>query len=102
MEDRTQLEEGIRGEAEARAAQVAAFKNHVKLYLLGNALTVLLWLFIVLVSRGGVAWFPWFLFVMAGWGIALAIKAWSMYGPPEVNPEELILAEVRRIKSDRF
>lgn len=81
----------------ARDEGSANFRFHVLVFAVVNAGLVLLWLGTVLVTHGGTAWFPWFLFITAGWGIHLASRAWEMYGPEEIKPEERALAEIRRL-----
>jgi hypothetical protein len=51
---------------------------------------------VVAVQLGG--WFPWPVFPTVGWGIGLALHAWSVYGPaPRPMTEESISREERRL-----
>lgn len=70
------------------------FKGHLVAYLSVNAMFVLIWL--VVGVRSG-AWFPWPLFPIAGWGIGIAMNAWTAYGSPS-RPfsEDQIQQEMRR------
>ncbi|MGZ4436227.1 MAG: 2TM domain-containing protein [Nocardioides sp.] len=55
------------------------FQGHLVAYLAVNAVFVMIWL--VIGWRSG-AWFPWPLFPIAGWGIGIAMHAWTAYGSP--------------------
>jgi 2TM domain len=58
------------------------FKIHVAIYLVVNALIVVVWAS----SGGGYFWPIW---AMLGWGIGLAFHGWSVYLPKRISEDEI-------------
>jgi 2TM domain-containing protein len=82
-------DEDLRQRALKRLKKKRDFTAHVLTYVLVNALLVVIW---------GVtgAGFFWPIFVIAGWGIAVALNAWDVY---RAEPsEEDIRREMERLK----
>lgn len=65
-------DEEIRRQAEKRVADRVGFVVHLVVFLGVNAFLFLVWFF---TDRG----FPWFLFVLGGWGIGLAVHGVRTY-----------------------
>lgn len=59
-----------RRQARSAAGQRKAFRIHLTVFLSVNLLIIVIWLLTWTVS-GGTS-YPWFLFVLLGWGIGLA------------------------------
>lgn len=72
------------------------FQGHLIAYITVNTLFWAIWLLVGLSSG---AWFPWPIIPMAGWGIGIAMHAWSAFGSPS-RPitEEQIDREMRRFR----
>lgn len=89
----------LREKAEKRVAAVQGFKRHLFTYIVINAFLIIIWLITALVSGGG-AWFPWFVFVLVGWGIGLGFNAYNVYGGgmDEAKREEMVQQEMQRMK----
>lgn len=85
----------LRSAAVHRIQGKREFGEHLIAYLSVNVLLVAVW---AVVGWASGAWFPWFVFPLAGWGIGLAFHAWSAYGPPS-RPlsEEAIEREMHRL-----
>ena len=64
------------------------FRGHLLVYLLVNTFLVVIW---AITSHG----FFWPAFVIVGWGIAVVMNAWDVYGRKDIS-EEAILHEVER------
>ena len=62
------------------------FKTHVFIYVTINVLLWAIWT-VIGVSTG--AWFPWPVFVTAGWGIGVAANAWDVYVRGPITEAEL-------------
>ena len=58
------------------------FKTHVVVYVLVNALLVVIWAF----SGAGYFWPIW---IIAGWGIGLALNAWTVYFEKPISEDEI-------------
>jgi uncharacterized ion transporter superfamily protein YfcC len=58
------------------------FKTHVVVYLLVNAMLVVIWA----VTGAGYFWPIW---VIAGWGVGLAINAWTVYFEKPISEDEI-------------
>ena len=66
-------EEQIYEEAKKRVEAKKGFYVHLTVYICVNILLVLIWAF---VAGGG---FPWFIFPIVGWGIAIIIHGVSTF-----------------------
>jgi hypothetical protein len=58
------------------------FKIHVAIYLVVNALIVVVW------ASSGAGYF-WPIWAMLGWGIGLAFHGWSVYLPKRISEDEI-------------
>ena len=58
------------------------FKNHIAAYLIVNTLLVVIWA----VSGGGYFWPIW---VIAGWGVGLALNAWTVYFERPITEDDI-------------
>ncbi|MGI9557331.1 MAG: 2TM domain-containing protein [Solirubrobacterales bacterium] len=87
-----QSADGGREEALKRIKARRDFRSHVVVYALVNAA---LWTVWVVLGVAGEFTFPWPLFVTLGWGIAVLINAWEVYGRRPITEEE-IQAEMRK------
>ncbi len=65
------------------------FYGHLLIYTLVNAFLVVIW------AITDVHAFFWPVFVIVGWGIALAMNAWDVYWRPAITEED-IQHEVKR------
>ncbi len=77
-----------REEAIERLKAKSEFRAHALVYVLVNALLIGVWA----VSGAG---FFWPIFPLLGWGIALALHAYDIYGRKTISEED-IQAEMRR------
>ncbi|HET6494888.1 MAG TPA: 2TM domain-containing protein [Thermoleophilia bacterium] len=83
-------EEETRQQAIRAVKRKREFKTHVVAYIIGNLFLVGVWYF----SGGHYFWPVW---VMAGWGVALAFNAWGVYGrQPDAISEGEIQREIKR------
>ena len=67
-------EEQIYEQAKKRVEAKRGFFIHLTVYIVVNIMLVLIWAF---AAGGG---FPWFIFPIVGWGIAVIIHAISVFG----------------------
>jgi hypothetical protein len=79
-----------REQAIRRLRKKRDFRTHALIYVLVNALLVVIWA----VSDAG---FFWPIFVLGGWGIGLAANAWDVYGQKPIT-EEAIRREQERLR----
>src|SRR5664279_3581709 len=70
------LEERLRRQAILNLRRQAAFKIHLLMYVLVNALLVAIWAVVGIASG---VWFPWWVFPLFGWGIGVAAHGWTTY-----------------------
>ena len=91
----TMTEEEIRSKAEKRAAQRTALLSHIGAYVVVNAFLVIIW------ALTG-ADYPWFLWVMAGWGIGLAINIIAYFSgrKGEAAKDRMVQKEMEKIKKE--
>jgi len=78
MDDQTESREVAIKRVKARRD----FKTHVVVYVLVNALLVVIWAF----SGAGYFWPIW---IIAGWGIGLALNAWTVYFEKPISEDEI-------------
>ena len=98
MDDIIQPEDELRAKAEKTVEAKLGFKRHLTVYLVINAFLFAIWLITALVSGGG-AWFPWFVFVLVGWGIGLTMHGYKVYyGEDEAKREKLVSEEMQRLR----
>jgi hypothetical protein len=76
----------LRDQAMASLKKRRDFKTHAFIYLTINLLVWAIWTVIGL-STG--AWFPWPVFITAGWGIGVAANAWDVYVRGPITEAEL-------------
>jgi hypothetical protein len=100
MNDGTIEQDELLKKAERRADAVIAFRQHLTVYIVINALIFVIWLVIALVA-GGDAWFPWFVFPLVGWGIGITMHGWNVYGQSEAKREKLIAKELEHMKAKK-
>ena len=58
------------------------FRNHVAAYLIVNTMLVLIWAF----SGAGYFWPIW---IIAAWGVGLALNAWAVYFEKPITEDEI-------------
>lgn len=90
MEGVPRGEEQLRDQAVARLKKKRDFRAHALMYVLVNALLVVIWA----VTAAG---FFWPIFPILGWGIGLAANAYDVYGRKPFSEEE-IRREAQRIR----
>ena len=74
--------EGRREAAVKRVKAKREFKNHLAVYLIVNALLVVIW------AASGQGYF-WPVWPIAGWGVGLAFNAWSAYFERPISEDEI-------------
>jgi len=67
-------DEELRIKARKRAEEKASFYTHLGIYTIVNLFLIAIWWF-----TGGPRVFPWFIFILFGWGIGLASHLLSVY-----------------------
>jgi hypothetical protein len=83
-------EEALREQAITRLKKKRDFLTHVVIYVLVNAMLVVIWL----VTGSD---FFWPIFPIVGWGIAVAANAWDVYGRKPISEGE-IQQEISRLR----
>lgn len=81
-EETTTVEQQRRQRAIKRVQEKNGFKAHLVVYLLVNAMLVVVW---VVVGRG----FFWPIFVMGFWGIGLIMNGYAAYRGDVVTEEQI-------------
>lgn len=71
------------------------FRVHLVIYLLVNAALIVLW-YVMNAGADGDQGFFWPIFPLVGWGIGLAIHAYTVYFPPSLTEED-IQRELKRL-----
>lgn len=87
-------EDRLRKQARKRVDSKLRFNKHFQIYIVVN---VVLAVINLLTSPG----YLWFLWVLGGWGIAIALDGWRIHGP-QGDPgkrERMIEEEMRRTSS---
>ncbi|HEY2813312.1 MAG TPA: 2TM domain-containing protein [Acidimicrobiales bacterium] len=79
-------------QAHKRVALRRAFRTHLVVYVVINAFLIGVWA----LSGAGYFWPVW---VLAGWGIGLALHAWKAYGGGGGITDADVEAELRRRQS---
>jgi hypothetical protein len=69
-------ESELRAQAVKRLQQRRDFFRHLTVYVLVNAMLVVIWL---LTGRGGGYFWP--IWPMLGWGVGVGLHAWAALGP---------------------
>lgn len=75
--------EGRREEAVKRLKAKRDFRAHVVVYVLVNALLVVIW---AVQGDRGSFWPGW---VIGGWGIGLALNAWTVYFQRPITEDDI-------------
>jgi hypothetical protein len=83
-------EDVLREQAITRLKKKRDFLTHVVIYVLVNAMLVVIWL----VTGSG---FFWPIFPIVGWGIGVAANAWDVYGRKPISEDE-IRQEMSRLR----
>lgn len=86
----------LREVAVVRLKQRRAFKAHLLVYVLVNAVVWAIWLVIGLTSGGG-NWWPWPIFLTLAWGIGIAMNAWEVYFRQPITAAD-VEQEMRRLR----
>jgi hypothetical protein len=84
-------EDALRAEALKRIKNRRALKGSAASYVIVNALLVVIWA----ATGHGYFWPGW---VLAGWGIGLAMHAWSVYWAPRPITDEEIRNEMGKLR----
>lgn len=82
----------IRAAAIERLQKKREFATHAVVYTVVNVTLIAIWA-LIFATTG--AWFPWPVFPMLGWGIGLALHAWTVYFERPIDESE-IAREVER------
>ena len=77
--------------AESKVKARRGFYVHLTAYLVVNAFLVFIWY----MSGTG---YPWFLWVMAGWGIGLVSNAVAVFSGGKASQQEAIKKEYEKLK----
>ena len=91
MDNAPEPAESLRTLAAAQVEKKQDFTIHLAAYLAVNAFLVVIWA----VSGGGF----WPIFPIVGWGIGLALHAWSVFGRNPMTSEARISAEEDRLRA---
>ena len=92
MENAPNPGKDLRALAAEQVEKKQDFKIHVAAYLAVNAFLVVIW---AVSSDGGF----WPIFPIVGWGIGLALHAWSVFGRNPMTSEARIDAEEDRLRA---
>ncbi|UCD09375.1 MAG: 2TM domain-containing protein [Dehalococcoidales bacterium] len=88
-------EEEIYEQAKKRVQAKRGFYRHLFTYILVNIILVLVWAF---PAGGG---YPWFLWVIGGWGIAIIINFVEVFLWPKGSDQTAIEKEADKIRGDK-
>jgi hypothetical protein len=83
MESGATSEQDLRQQALERLKKRRDFKGHVLIYFLVNVFLVVIWA----ISSDGDDFF-WPIFPIVGWGIAVVMNAWDVYGRKPITEDE--------------
>jgi hypothetical protein len=78
MDDRDEQREA----AVKRVKAKRDFRTHVAAYVIVNAMFVVIWA----VTGGGYFWPIW---IIAAWGVGLALNAWTVYFEKPISEDEI-------------
>ena len=96
-ESTTQAE--VRAQAIRSLRRKRDFRGHIVAFLIVLGAFWVVWAVMAVQLD---AWFPWPVFPTVGWGIGLALHAWSVYGPAiPPDDQESIQREERRLAGSR-
>ncbi len=89
----SQQEEALRLKAEKRVKEKIELATHAGVYLIINIFLVIIW------SLTG-AGYPWFLWVIVGWGVGLVLHAFSYFvgSKGETRKEQMVAKEMDRLR----
>ena len=73
-----------------RIAKKREFRTHALVYCAVNTLLVVIW------AVSGARYF-WPIWPIAGWGVALALHAWQIYGQKPISEDD-IMKEMHRLE----
>ncbi len=90
------LSDDLREKAETRVKQRIALLSNLGTYVIVNAFLVVVWA----LSGAG---YPWFLWVMAGWGIGLAFHAFNYFigKRSDATRERMLQKEMEKLKKEQ-
>ena len=86
----------LREKAEKRVGERIALLSHLGSYVIVNAFLIVIW---ALTGAG----YPWFLWVMAGWGIGLAFHIFDYFAGKRSGAvkEKMLQKEMDKIKKEQ-
>ena len=90
------VDEELRKKAEKRVSEKVGLLSHLGSYIIVNGFLVVVWA----LSGAG---YPWFLWVMAGWGIGLAFHAFNYFigKRSDAAKEKMLQKEMERLKKEQ-
>ena len=89
-------EEQVYEQAKKRVEAKRAFYVHLTIYIIVNILLILIWAFVA--DRG----FPWFIFPLCGWGIAIVIHFLGVFFSGEKTNRATIEKEADKIRREQM
>ena len=89
-------EKEVYEQAEKRVKQKQGFYVHLTVYICVNIILVLIWTFPA--GRG----FPWFIFPIVGWGIAVLLHGLGVYGSGRKSDRAAIDKEAEKIRREQM
>jgi uncharacterized ion transporter superfamily protein YfcC len=82
MDAAPRTDQELREQAITQLKKKRDFRTHIFIYLLVNAMLVVIWA----VTGAG---FFWPVFVILGWGIGVAANAWDVYARKPITEEDI-------------
>ena len=92
--EKPMTEEEMYEEAKKRVQAKRGFYKHLFAYVLVNAILVVVWAF---PAGGG---YPWFLWVIGGWGIGVVMNFIEVFVWPKGGERTAIAREVEKMKRE--